>query len=83
MVLDAEEIEANALPTVAALVGRVGDMEDFQPAEAVAPQVAVRLARSGSPMVDKPELRRVVGELTDQIGRDINDARKGSGSLGI
>jgi hypothetical protein len=80
-VLTAEEIETDALPTVAALMSRIGDMEEFEPGDVVAPQVIVRLARSGSQMVGEAELRGVVEKLTSQIEREVEDARKGSGAL--
>jgi hypothetical protein len=80
-VLTAEDIEADSLPTVATLMSRVSDMEEFEPVDVVAPQVIVRLARGGSPMVGESELRGVVEKLTSQIKREVEDARKGSGSL--
>jgi len=80
--LSGDEIEANALPTVATLMGRLSNVEEFEPADVVPARVVVRLAWSDFPMLDESELNRVVGELTDRVSSEVEEARTGSASIG-
>lgn len=77
-----DSIETNALPTVAALVDRLSQAEDYKPAETLPANVVVDLAWRASRLVDTPELRRAVEELTDRIEKIINDARRGTSGIG-
>lgn len=81
-VLSAETIEADALPTVATLMGRLSDVEEFEPADQIPARVVVRLAWGENEMLDESELARVIGELTQAVEREVDEARSGSASMG-
>jgi hypothetical protein len=81
-VLSAEEIEADALPTVATLMGRLSEMEEFEPTDRLPARVVVRLAWSENKMLGEAELGLVIDELTQDVLREVDEARTGSASMG-
>jgi hypothetical protein len=78
----ADSIESNALPTIAALVDRLSQAEDYKPAETLPAKVVVDLAWRASRLIDAAELRNATEELTDRIEKIVDDARRGTSGMG-
>lgn len=81
-VFEAETFDVTALPTIATLMGRLSGLGEFEPADSVPARVVVRLAWGESKMLDETELARVIGELTEEVEREVREARTGSASMG-
>jgi hypothetical protein len=77
-----ETFDADALPTIATLMDRMSGMEEFEPADHLPARVVVRLAWGENEMIDGSELSRVIGDLTQDVEREVREARTGSASMG-